>query len=97
VSSILVVDDDPVTRRLIRGLLEAAGFEVTETPDAPAALAAYFGAAAQHRPAAPAPRLGLVRAWTALGDRERVRGELEVLRRLQPDLATLVEAQGGLS
>lgn len=63
----------------------------------PAALVAYFGAAAQHRPAAPAPRLGLVRAWTALGDRERARGELEVLRRLQPDLATLVEARGGLS
>jgi len=40
VDSILVVDDDPVTRRLIRGLLEAAGYEVTETPDAPAALAA---------------------------------------------------------
>jgi CheY-like chemotaxis protein len=40
VDSILVVDDDPVTRRLIRGLLEAAGLAVTETPDAPAALAA---------------------------------------------------------
>ena len=39
-SSILVVDDDPVTRRLVRGLLETAGHEVAETADAPAALAA---------------------------------------------------------
>ena len=37
--SILVVDDDPVTRRLIRGLLEPAGFAVTDAADAALALA----------------------------------------------------------
>jgi CheY-like chemotaxis protein/anti-sigma regulatory factor (Ser/Thr protein kinase) len=40
VSTILVVDDDSVTRRLIRGLLEAAGFAVTEAGDASAAILA---------------------------------------------------------
>src|SRR5258705_7204928 len=39
-SSILVVDDDPVTRRLVRGLLEAAGHAITVTADAAEALAA---------------------------------------------------------
>ena len=47
----------------------------------PTALASYYGAAAQHRPEAPVPRLGLVRAWTALGDRDRARGELDRLHR----------------
>jgi CheY-like chemotaxis protein len=37
--SILVVDDDAVTRRLVRGLLEREGFAVTECADAAAALA----------------------------------------------------------
>ena len=36
--SILVVDDDPVTRRLIRGLLEPVGHVVTDVADAGAAL-----------------------------------------------------------
>ena len=62
----------------------------------PNALASYYGAAAQHRPEAPVPRLGLVRAWTALGDRDRARGELERLRRLAPGLADLAAARGGL-
>ena len=63
---------------------------------APNTLASYYGAAAQHRPEAPVPRLGLVRAWTALGDRDRARGELESLRRLAPGLADLAAARGGL-
>ena len=62
----------------------------------PTALASYYGAAAQHRPEAPVPRLGLVRAWTALGDRDRARGELDRLHRLAPGLADLAAARGGL-
>jgi hypothetical protein len=62
----------------------------------PTALASYYGAAAQHRPEAPVPRLGLVRVWTALGDRDRARGELERLRQVAPGLADLAAARGGL-
>ncbi len=62
----------------------------------PTALASYYGAAAAHRPEAPVPRLGLVRAWTALGDRDRARGELERLRRLAPGLADLAAPRDGL-
>jgi CheY-like chemotaxis protein len=40
VSHILVVDDDSVTRRLIRGLLESAGLAITEAGDASAAILA---------------------------------------------------------
>jgi tetratricopeptide repeat protein len=61
----------------------------------PTTLATYYGTAARHRPDAPVPRLGLVRAWTALGDRERARDELERLRRLAPGLAELVAAGSG--
>jgi hypothetical protein len=58
----------------------------------PAALARYFEDVARHKPDAPVPRLGLVRAWRALGERERARAELEVLRRLHPGLADAVVA-----
>ena len=62
---------------------------------APAALVPYFTAAVQHRPAAPAPRLGLFRAWQALGDETRARAELEALRRVHPGLADLVAKDRG--
>ena len=39
-SSILVVDDDPVTRRVVRGLLERSGHAVTEATDASSAILA---------------------------------------------------------
>jgi hypothetical protein len=60
----------------------------------PAGLARYFEEAARHRPEAPVPRLGLVRAWLTLGDVERARAEFEVLRRLHPELAAVVVAAG---
>jgi tetratricopeptide (TPR) repeat protein len=60
----------------------------------PAALARYFTEAARHKPGAPVPRLGLVLAWRALGERERAGAELEVLRRLHPGLARAVGAEG---
>jgi tetratricopeptide (TPR) repeat protein len=60
----------------------------------PAALAQYFEDVARHRPDAPVPRLGLVRAWRTLGERERAQAELEVLRRLHPGLAGLAVASG---
>jgi tetratricopeptide (TPR) repeat protein len=60
----------------------------------PAALARYFEGAARHRPDAPVPRLGLVRAWRALGERDRARAELEALGRLHPGLAGVVVAGG---
>jgi hypothetical protein len=49
---------------------------------------------ARHKPEAPVPRLGLVRAWRALGEGERARAELEVLGRLHPGLAGVVAAGG---
>jgi hypothetical protein len=61
---------------------------------APATLAQYFEDVACHKPDAPVPRLGLVRAWRALGERERARAELEVLGRLHPGLASAVVAGG---
>jgi protein O-mannosyl-transferase len=64
---------------------------------APAALARYFEDMARHKPEASVARLGLVRAWRALGEPERARAELEVLRRLNPDLAGLVGAGIGPS
>jgi protein O-mannosyl-transferase len=63
----------------------------------PAALAHYFEDAARHRPEAPVPRFGLVRAWRALGRPERAGAELDVLRRLHPGLANRVVAGGGPS
>jgi tetratricopeptide (TPR) repeat protein len=54
-----------------------------------AALVPYFVDATRHRPEAPVPRLGLVHAWRALGETDRAQAELEVLRRLHPDLAAL--------
>jgi len=83
---------------LAAGRLEEAARVVDEAGRfyPPTALASYYGAAAAHRPEAPVPRLGLVRAWTALGDRDRARGELERLRRLAPGLADLAAARGGL-
>jgi len=36
--TVLTVDDSPVVRRLVRACLEAAGFEVVEAADGPAAL-----------------------------------------------------------
>jgi tetratricopeptide (TPR) repeat protein len=60
----------------------------------PAALAQYFEDVARHKPDAPVARLGLVRAWRALGERERARAELEVLGRLHPGLASAVVAGG---
>ena len=38
---VLVVDDEPAIRRLLRGALERAGYEVTEAADARSALAAF--------------------------------------------------------
>ncbi len=35
---VLVVDDDPATRRVVRTVLEADGFEVVEAADGPAAI-----------------------------------------------------------
>jgi hypothetical protein len=64
---------------------------------APAAFARYFEDMARHKPEAPVARLGLVRAWRALGEPERARAELEVLRRLNPDLAGLLGAGIGPS
>ena len=43
-----------------------------------------------HRPEAPVPRLGLVRAWLAVGQPDRARAEHEVLRRLHPGLGALM-------
>jgi tetratricopeptide (TPR) repeat protein len=61
----------------------------------PGALVRFFEAAARRRPEAPVPRAGLVRGWLALGERERARGELDVLRRLHPALAAAVAARLG--
>jgi hypothetical protein len=63
----------------------------------PAALARYFEDVARHRPVAPVARLGLVRAWRALGKLERARAEWEVLRQLDPALAGLVASRIGSS
>jgi tetratricopeptide (TPR) repeat protein len=90
-----------VRLQLATALLAAGQLdEVVETMEAawriyePSALLPYFEAAVHHRPEAPVPRLALVRAWRALGERERARAELEVLRRLHPSLAGLVVAAG---
>jgi hypothetical protein len=56
----------------------------------PAALVPYFADAVRHRPEAPIPRFGLVRAWLAIGEKDRAQVELDVLRRLHPDLAARV-------
>jgi protein O-mannosyl-transferase len=56
----------------------------------PVALVRYFEQAAAHRPAAPVPRLGLVRAWLRAGDRDRARAAYDDLHRLHPGLAALV-------
>jgi tetratricopeptide (TPR) repeat protein len=56
----------------------------------PTALLHYFEDVVRHKPDAPVPQLGLVRAWRALGEGKRARGELEALRRLHPDLAAAV-------
>ena len=60
----------------------------------PATLAQYFEDVARHKPDAPVPRLGLVRAWRVLGERERARAEIEVLGRLHPGLAAVVVTEG---
>jgi hypothetical protein len=87
-------------RLLLASALVGAG-RLTEAVDAidaagrfydATALAGYYGDAARHQPDAPVPRLGLVRAWTALGDGARASDELERLRRLAPELAELVAA-----
>jgi hypothetical protein len=54
-------------------------------------------ALARHEPDAPVPRLGLVRAWRILGERARVRAELEAPGRLHPGLAGVVPAGRELS
>jgi tetratricopeptide (TPR) repeat protein len=59
---------------------------------APAALAQFYAEVARRRPDAPVPRLGLVSAWRALGQREQAGAELEVLRRLHPGLAGAIVA-----
>jgi CheY-like chemotaxis protein len=41
---ILVVDDDSITRELVRGVLERAGHEVREAPDGRAGLRELFAA-----------------------------------------------------
>lgn len=41
---VLVVDDEPHIRTVLRGYLEADGFDVVEAPDGRAALAALRGA-----------------------------------------------------
>jgi hypothetical protein len=53
------------------------------------ALLPYFEAAVRHRPLAAVPRLGLMRAWLAVGRRDRARAEHETLARLHPGLAAL--------
>jgi protein O-mannosyl-transferase len=63
----------------------------------PDALVHYFEDVVRHKPDAPVPRLGLVRARWSVGEREQAQKELVVLRRLNPDLAKRVEAGLGLS
>jgi hypothetical protein len=53
-------------------------------------LVTYFESAVAARPTAPVPRLGLVRARLAAGDRERAREAYEGLRQLHPGLGALV-------
>ena len=77
-SSVLVVDDDAVTRRLVRGLLESAGLTVTETTDAAGAIAA----AGQKR-----FDLALLDVWLpGMGGLEL----LENLMRMQPTLKAVI-------
>ena len=52
------------------GVVDEAGRSTIRRPSR-----SYFGAAAARRPEAPVPRLGLVRAWRPVGDRDRARGE----------------------
>ena len=40
-SRILIVDDSSMSRRIVRGILESAGYEVTEAADGKAALERY--------------------------------------------------------
>jgi tetratricopeptide (TPR) repeat protein len=61
----------------------------------PRALVHYFEDGVRHEPETPVLRLALVRAWRALGEPERARAELEVLHRLNPDLAGLEGAAAG--
>jgi len=61
----------------------------------PAALVPYFEAAVRHRPESPVARLGLARAWRAVGALDRARAEDDALRRLDPGLAGLAAAAAG--
>jgi hypothetical protein len=96
-----VEDDRPEIGRVwFHSALLAAGrlHEVIQTVDAAwrfceaPALIPYFVDAARHRPEAPVPRLGLVRAWLAVGETDRAQAELAVLRRIHPDLAATLAA-----
>jgi hypothetical protein len=60
--------------------------------DAPG-VARSFAEPARHGPERPVPRLGLARARLARGEPGRARAELDVLRRLRPDLATILAAR----
>ena len=77
-SSILVVDDDPVTRRLVRGLLEPSGHAVAEATDASAAILA----AGRQR-----FDIALLDVWLPdMGGLEL----LESLMRIQPELKVMI-------
>jgi hypothetical protein len=60
----------------------------------PERLLRVFEGAVRRRPDAPLPRLGLARAWLAVGDRARARREHEVLRQLHPGLAAALAVPG---
>jgi tetratricopeptide (TPR) repeat protein len=56
------------------------------------AMVAYFEDVRRRQPDSALGQFGLARAWWILGERERARGELDALRRLNPDLARRAEA-----
>jgi hypothetical protein len=55
-------------------------------------MVAYFEDVRRRQPDSALGQFGLARAWWILGERERARGELDALRRLNPDLARRAEA-----
>lgn len=66
--------------------LTTMGFTLAEA-GRPGDAVAYFERAAVRAPRAPAARVGLVRAYLALGDHTQAERELDTLRALDPELA----------